>query len=108
MLSFSADKVTTGTCSFVSFILNVAPVGLLIPSTGGLFPCEATTGGLFPCEATAPQYALLLNTQFSNQVKVNGISSVLQKLLRYFNETAVLTASFSTLPPSNFPVILVL
>ena len=36
VLLFSADKVTTGTYNFVSFILNVPPVGALIASTGGL------------------------------------------------------------------------
>ena len=33
LLSSSVDKVTTGTYNFVSFILNVAPVGLLTATT---------------------------------------------------------------------------
>ena len=42
LLSLSVDKVTTGTHSFVSFILNVAFVGLLIAFTAGLPPCVDT------------------------------------------------------------------
>ena len=41
---------------FVPSILNVALVGLLIP----------TTTGLFPCAATSSLYALLVNTHFSD------------------------------------------
>ena len=57
---------------------------------------------------------LHLNTQFSDHVKIgfisqliNGISSVLQKLLKCFNGTTIST-SFSMLLHSNFPVILAL
>ena len=105
LLSFLDDKVSTGIYNFVSLILNVAPVGLLIPSTRGLFPCAATSS----------LYALLVHKHFSDQVKVkdtsqlfNGISSALQKLLKFCNGTTILTSSFSTLSPSNFPVTLVL
>ena len=35
LLSSCAERVTTRTYSFVSFILNVAFVGLLIPATAG-------------------------------------------------------------------------
>ena len=86
----------------MSVILDVAPVGLLIPATVGL------------ASGTVLVYDLLVNTQFSIQVKtnessqlINGISSVLQKLLKYFNSTTILTSSFSKLIPT-FPVILVL
>ena len=85
----------------MSFILNIAFVGLLIPITR-----ESPLASLL---------ALLIITFFSLQVKVkntsqliNGIYSVLQKLLRYFNGTTLLTSSLFTLLPSNFPVILVL
>ena len=101
LLSFSADEVTTETYNFVSFILNVAFVGLLIPSKRG--------------SSLVSLVALLVITQFSDQDKVkdisefiNGMSSVLQKLLKYFDGTTTLTSSFSGLPFSNFPVILVL
>ena len=74
-------------------------VYLLISSTGLLL-------------ATASLYALLVTTQFSDQVRVkdtsqliNGISSVLNLvLLKYFNGTTIST-SFSKSLPSNFPVI---
>ena len=103
LLSFSADKVTTGTYNFQSAILKTAFVGLLIPATAG------------SASGSASLVALLVITQFSDQVRVkdtsqsiNGMSSVLQKLLKYFNGTRISTLSFSTLLPSNFPVILVL
>ena len=38
---------------------------------------------------------------------INGISIVLQKLLKYFNGTAIST-SFVSLAPGTFPVILIL
>ena len=53
-MSFSFDKVTTGTYNFVSVILNVAFVGLSIAATAG-FP---------PWAGTASLVALLVNTQF--------------------------------------------
>ena len=103
LLSFSADKVTTVTYNLQSVILKIAFVGLLIPATAG------------SASGSASLVALLVITQFSDQVKVKDISqsingrfSVLQKLLKYFNGTAILTSSFSTLLPCNFPVILVL
>ena len=53
-------------------------------------------------------------TQSSDQVKmrlisqlINGISRVLQKLLKYFNDTAIST-SFVFLAARDFPVVLVL
>ena len=103
LLSFSAAKVTTGTYNFVSFILKFAFVGLLIQATAG------------SALGSAYLVALPVITQFSDQVRVkdtsqliNGMSSVLQKLLKYFNGTSISTSSFSTFLPSNFPVILVL
>ena len=76
-------------------------VGLLIAAASGF-----TSG--FPS-----LLALLVNTQFSVHVKIrftlqliNGMSSVLQKLLQYFNGTAISTY-FVLLMPSSFPVMLV-
>ena len=93
-----------GQYNFVPVILNIAFVGLLILDTAG-FP---------PWAGTASLAAVLVNTQLSDHVKIrfisqliNGIFSVLQKLLKYFNGTTIST-SFSVLLPSNFPVILVL
>ena len=58
---------------------------------------------------------LYVNTQLGDQVKIKdtsksikGISIVLQKLLKYFNDTAISTFSFSISLPSNFLAILVL
>ena len=102
LLSSSADKVTIGTYNFVSFMLKVAFVGL-IPATA-----ESASG-------LSSLVDVLVITQFSDEVRVkdtsqliNGMSSVLQKLLKYFDGTAISISSFSTLLPSNFPVILVL
>ena len=60
------------------FILKVAFVGLLMPATAG------------SASGSASLVALLVNTQFSDQVRVkdtsqliNGMSSILQKLLKY-------------------------
>ena len=82
--------------------LNVTPVGESILAVGGFV------------KKTESLVALLVITQFSEQVKIrftsqliNGISSVLEKLLKYFNGTAIST-SFSVLLPSNPPVIMVL
>ena len=84
----------------MSVILNVAFVGLLIAATARF------TSGF------ASLVALLVNTQFSVYVKmrfisqfINGMPSVLQKLLKYFNGTTI-SASFSVSLPSNFPVML--
>ena len=56
----------------------------------------------------------MVNAQFSDQVKtedtsrlINGISRVLQKLLKYFHGTAVVTFYFSVLLACNVPVTLV-
>ena len=82
-LSFSVDKVTVGTRNFVFVILNVAFVG----------------------EVSLRVFIIILLsklvlTQFSDQVKVkdtsqliNGIFKLLQKLLKYFEGTAI-SASF--------------
>ena len=86
----------------MSVILNVVFVGLLIAATAGF------TSGF------ASLVALLVNTQFSVCVKIrfisqliNGMPSVLQKLLKYFNGTTI-SASFSVSLLPNFPVILAL
>ena len=83
-------------------ILNVAPVGLLIAAIAGF-----ASGSAF-------LVAFLDNTQFSDQVKIRfisqlikGVSGVLQKLLKYFNGTAISTF-LSVLLSSNLPVVLVL
>ena len=94
--------MTAGTYNFVSFILSVAFVGLLTAATVGLAPGSASL------------VALLVITQFSEQVKIrfisqliNGLSSVLQNLLSCFNGTTMST-SFSVFSPCNLLVMLVL
>ena len=81
--------MSTGTYSFVSVILNVAFVGLLTAIIAGF-----TSG-------SASLVTLLVVTHFSDQVKkrftsqlINDISSVLQKLLKCFNGTTILTFLF--------------
>ena len=71
----------------MSVILNVTFVGLSIAATAGF------------ASGSASLVALLVNTQFSDYVEIrfvsqliNGISSVLQKLLKCFNGTTILTS----------------
>ena len=85
----------------MSLILNNAFVGAFIQSIE-----------LSP--ATASLYVLLVIAQFPDHVKIrsisqliNGMTNVLQKLLKFFNDTTIST-SFSVLLPSNFAVILAL
>ena len=73
-MSCSFDKVTTGTYSFVSFILNVAPDGATIAGSASAF------------------IVISAKTQFLDQVKINstsqlinGIFKALQKLLKCFS-----------------------
>ena len=86
LLSSSVDKVTTGTYNVVSAILNVAFVGSSIAATAG------------SASGSSSLVVLLVNTQLSDHVKIrftsqliNGVSSVLQKLLKCFNGTTIST-----------------
>ena len=97
LLSFSTDKVTTGTYNLQSGISNFALVGELIAAAGG------------------PQKALPPSTHSLYQDKINvisqlinGMSKLLQKLPKYFNGIAILTSSFSSSPASKLPIISVL
>ena len=65
LLSSSVDKVTTGTYYLVSLILNVAFDGLLIAATAGL------------ALGLASFVALLVVTEFSDQVKIRFISQLI-------------------------------
>ena len=89
LLSSCADKVTTETYNFVSVIVYVALVGLIIAAVRRFVTRIASL------------YALFVISQFSDQVRVkdtsqliSGISKVLQKLLKYFNGTTILTLFF--------------
>ena len=80
-MSFSFDKVTTGTYSVVSFILNVACDGAAIAGS-------------------APAFTVIsAKTQYLDQVKINSISHLingmfkaLQKLLECFS--GITTSAF--------------
>ena len=65
LLSSSVDKVTTRTCNFVSVVLNVAFIGLLTAATAGL------------ASGSASHFALLVNTQFPDQIKIRFISQLM-------------------------------
>ena len=86
----------------MSSILNVAFVALSTAATAG------------SASGSASLVALLVITQFSDQVKItfvslliNGIFSALQKLLKCFNGTTISTSA-SVLLTSDLPVMLIL
>ena len=98
-MSFSFDKVTTGTYNFVSVILNVAPDG-------------ATTAELLPCASLV----ISAKTQFLDQFKINstsqlilGIFKAFQKLLEFFSGITTLVSFLPTLlasyPSSSSPTL---
>ena len=83
-MSFSFDKVTTGTYNFVSVILNSNPVG-------------ATISGSSP---SASFFCHINQSTFFEQVKINstsqliiGIFKLLQNLLKYFHHCFHLCSS---------------
>ena len=95
-MSFSFDKVTTGTYNFVSVVLNVA-------SDGGKI------GGLRTAFTDISAKA-----QFFDHVKdhvsqlINGISKLLQKLLKYFKGITTSLFANESLFCGVLPTILVL
>ena len=98
-MSFSFDKVTTGTNNFVSFILKVAPDGATIAGGSLLF--------------YASLVVISARIQFLDQDKINStlqlinkIFKVLQKLLKYFKGITI-SASAESSSPDVFPIILV-
>ena len=102
LLSSQIDKVTTNTYNYVSVILDVLSVGLLIPATAG------------SASGPASFVACLVITDFLDHVKIkntsqliNGMSNIIQILLKWFNATATSTF-FPTLLFSKFPVTLIL
>ena len=64
-MSFSFDKVSTGTYNYVSVILNVAPDG-------------ATIAGL-----TSAFTVISAKTQFLDQVKINSTSQLINVYLNF-------------------------
>ena len=117
VLSFSVDKVTTGTYNFVAVIWNVAFVEAII----------AGIAGLSPWAALAAYVVISVKIQLSDQFKVKntlqlikGMSKFLQKLLKCFNGTTIFRfflvfvflctvfSSFSRFSFNVFPIILLL
>ena len=104
LLSFSADKVTTGTYNIQLVILHFALVGHSVAAIGGL-----------GCGLGAFLKALPISTHSLYQDKINvisqlidGISELLQKLPKYFNGIAISTSSFSNSSTAKLPAILAL
>ena len=96
-MSFSFDKVTTGTYNFVSVILNVAPDGAAIAGS-------ASASTVIPAK-----------TQFLDQVKINSTSQLinrifklLQKLLEYFSGITTFAFVNESLFSGVFPTIPIL
>ena len=90
-MSFSLDKVITGTYNFVSAISNVNTTG-------------ATIAGLLPSASFA---VISAKTQFFDQVKISSTSQLisrifklLQKLLKCFNGITTSVSFLPTLFPS--------
>ena len=85
-MSFSFDKITTGTYNFLSVILNSNLVG-------------ATTAGL-----ASASTVISAKTQFFDQVKINSTSQLIsrifkfsQKLLKCFSGITISVSFFPTL-----------
>ena len=98
-MSFSFDKVTTGTYNFVSAILNVAPDG-------------AAIAGLLP---SASLVVISAETQFLDQFKINSVSQLIngifkapQKLLKCFSGITTFAFVNESLSSGVFPTMFVL
>ena len=99
LLSFSADKVTTGTYNLQSVISNLALVGELIRFAGA-------AGGPLKTLPTSTHYLYQDKINVISQL-INGISKLLQKLPKYFKGFAIVT-SFSKTLAAKVSTILVL
>ena len=104
LLSFSADKVTTGTYNLQSVISNFALVADSIAAIGGL---SCGSGAFLKALPTITHSLYQDKINVISQL-INGMSKLLQKLPKYFNGIAILTSSFSSSPASKLPVISVL
>ena len=67
-MSFSFDKVTTGTYNFVSFILNVAPDGDAIAGSASAFT------------------VISAQTQFFDQVNISSTSQLIKGIFKLFQK----------------------
>ena len=84
-MSFSFDRVKTGTYDFVAVILNVAPDGATIYGGSLLFPAASTV------ISARAQFFVQVRINHISQL-INGIFKFFQKLLKYFN--AITTFAF--------------
>ena len=104
LLSFSADKVTTGTYNLQSVISNFALVGDSIAAIGGL---GCGSGAFLKALPTSTHSLYQDKINIISQL-INGMSRLLQKLPKYFNGIAISTSCFSNSPAAKLPAILVL
>ena len=98
-----ADKVTTGTYNFASFIVKILLLSSKLPWALSVPATEKT------------QCFVYLSFNSTLQL-INGISIGFQKLLKYFNDTAIVTflkiplaafgAGWATLFPNNLTLCL--
>ena len=104
LLSFSADKVTTGTYNLQSVISNFALVGEIIAAIGG---SGCGSGAFLKAQPTTTRSFYQDKINVISQL-INGISKLLKKLPKYFNDIAISTSSFFNSPAAKLPTILVL
>ena len=100
-MSFSFDKVTTGTYNFVSVILNVAADGATIAGGSSLFPASLVV--------------ISAKIQFLVQVKINSTSQLISEIFKFLQKlfkcfSGITTSVFinESLSTGVFPLILVL
>ena len=104
LLSFSADKVTTGTYNLQSIISNFALVGDSIAAIGGL---GCRLGSFLKALPTSTHSLYQDKINVISQL-INGMSKLLQKLPKYFNGIEISTSSFSNSPAAKLHAILAL
>ena len=89
-MSFSFDRVTTGTFNFVSFIWNSNPIGATIASGSLLFPAA------YAVISARMQFFIQVRIISTSQL-INGILRILQKLLKYFSGIKISVSFLTTL-----------
>ena len=87
---FSFDKVTTNMYNFVPVLWNSNSVGATIACGSLLFPAALTV-------ASAKMQFFVHVKIISTSQLINGISKVLQKLLKYFSGITIFASFLPTL-----------
>ena len=100
-MSFSFERVTTGTYNFVSVILNVAPDGTTIAGGSLLFPASLVV------RSAKTQFFVQVRIISTSQL-INGISKLLQKLFKCFSGLTTSAFVNESLFCGVFPKILAL